>query len=95
MQESDRWFRALADHTENVLWIVCGDRDELVYVSAAFDRVYGRNSEKILIDFDRLATYFLEDDRQRSREFWARCREGLTVDAEADGARRRDAQPCR
>ncbi len=80
LQESDRRFRGFADNTENVLWIVRADRDELVYVSRAFRRVYGREPDELYQDFNALHRYMHESDRERSRQFWTRAGSALTVE---------------
>ena len=61
LRESERRFRGFAEHTENVLWIIRGDRDELIYVNPAFTRIYGRPTDEIYQDFRRLAEYVHEE----------------------------------
>src|SRR4030095_9977581 len=57
-----------------------GDRDELIYVNPAFTRIYGRPTDEIYQDFRRLAEDVHEEERERARGFWDRCRQGLTVE---------------
>lgn len=78
VRESDRRFRGFAEHTENVLWIIRGDRDELVYINPAFTRVYGRSTDEVYRDFSRFAEYVRDEDKARARVFWDKCRAGLT-----------------
>ena len=80
LQESERRFRGFAEHTENVLWIIRGDREELIYVNPAFARIYGRGTDELYEDFRRLAEYVHEEERERARAFWDKCRQGLTVE---------------
>jgi len=80
LHESERRFRGFAEHTTNVLWIIRGDRDELVYINPAFSSVYGRSSDGLYQDFSLLTEYLHEDDRARARSFWDKCRAGLTVE---------------
>jgi PAS domain S-box-containing protein len=78
--ESDRRFRGFAEHSDNVLWIIRGDRDELVYINPAFARVYGRTTDEVYKDFSKLADYVRPEDKARASVFWEKCRDGLTVE---------------
>ncbi|MFN2289611.1 MAG: PAS domain S-box protein [Anaerolineae bacterium] len=70
LRASEERFRQLAENIHEVFWLIEPDSGHLLYVSPAYEAIWGQSRDRLYDD----ATSFLhavhEDDRQRIREIW-------------------------
>jgi len=50
LREGEERFRQLAEHIQDVLWMKDVQHNQLIYVSPAYDAMWGRSSEQLLAD---------------------------------------------
>ena len=50
LQESDQRFRQLAENIDDIFWLRDPAKPELIYVSPAYEQVFGRTIERVLVD---------------------------------------------
>ena len=82
LRESETRLRELSRHISEVLWMVDADTGRALYVSPAYERVWGRSLEGVHDpDFDWTETIQM-DDRARVREALADLGSGATFDIE-------------
>jgi PAS domain S-box-containing protein len=67
-KESDERFRQMAANVGEVVWMLDAEKSELLYVSPAFDRIWGRDS-KMLDPRDNLLKTVHPEDRDRVQVF--------------------------
>jgi PAS domain S-box-containing protein len=70
-KESDERFRQMAANVGEVFWMLDAGKNELLYVSPAFDRIWGRDSKMLEPRVNLLDTVHPED-RDRIRAFLER-----------------------
>ena len=63
LRDSETLFRQLTDNINEVFWIRDLKRDRVIYISPAYERIFGRDSEEILRDPDALMDAVHKDDR--------------------------------
>lgn len=69
LRESERRFRQLAENIDEVFWVVDVDREESLYVSPAYERVWGRSRETLRQNMWAFMDAVIEEDRPLLREF--------------------------
>ncbi|MEO8217959.1 MAG: PAS domain-containing protein [Acidobacteriota bacterium] len=78
LRESDEKFRQLADNITDVFWIRSPDMQEVLYLSPAFKRIWGRSVESLLANPERWLEFIVPEDRKR---VWSAFRDSLQRDA--------------
>ena len=63
LRESEERFRQLAESIREVFWIVSPDWSEVVYISPAYEEVWGRSCEKLYENPGEWMEAVLEEDR--------------------------------
>ncbi|WP_198383769.1 PAS domain S-box protein [Roseomonas sp. KE2513] len=63
LRESENRFRAFAENSADVIWIVSADGRRLEYLSPAFERMFGEDRAKITADLRRWAELVHPEDR--------------------------------
>ncbi|MGB2867523.1 MAG: PAS domain S-box protein [Bacteroidota bacterium] len=69
LKESEERFRQIAENIREVFWINDPGTTGLVYVSPAFDGVWGMPRERVLGNPERFLESILPEDRDRFREY--------------------------
>jgi len=67
LRESEKQFRQLATNIPEVFWIMDVSRKAIIYVSPAYERVWGRAWNGELIQFDDWLAHVHGEDRRRVR----------------------------
>ncbi len=65
LQESEERFRQMAENIGEVFWLTALE-SRILYVSPAFERIWGRPSEEVFASFDTFLASIHPDDRERS-----------------------------
>lgn len=65
LRESEERFRQLAEHIHEVFWVKASNADKFLYVSPAFERIWGLKCQELLDDPDLWLQPVHPDDRQR------------------------------
>lgn len=76
LQESEERFRVLAETIHDVFWMTSADKQRMLYVSPAYERVWGRPSQRL---YDRPAEWLEAvhpDDRDAVQDSLGRQRQG-------------------
>ena len=68
LRESEERFRQLAEHLDEVLWMVDPKAGQTLYVSPAYERVWGRSRESLYRDTRSFMDAIHPEDRQRFAE---------------------------
>jgi diguanylate cyclase (GGDEF)-like protein/PAS domain S-box-containing protein len=77
LAESEQKFRQLAAKIPQVFWIATPGREHIVYVSPAYERVWGRNAKRLLSNSTDWLDAVHVDDRERVAITMRSVREGL------------------
>jgi len=81
-RDSDEKFRQLAETVDNVFWIWDVELQRMVYVSPAYERLWGGNPQKLMNNpFDWLTVVF-QEDRARVENLFLRRIDGKSLDIE-------------
>ncbi|HEX8174161.1 MAG TPA: PAS domain S-box protein [Pyrinomonadaceae bacterium] len=80
LQESERRFRHLAENINEVFWIATPDRYEVLYVSPAYEEIWGRTCESLYERGDSFIDVIYHEDRDRMRRVFERLRQGENKD---------------
>lgn len=72
LAESEARFRLIADHVEDIFWILDPHTDRITYVSPAFERTWGISCEAIYRNRARVMDAVHPDDRARVGETFSR-----------------------
>ncbi|WHZ17600.1 MAG: diguanylate cyclase/phosphodiesterase (GGDEF & EAL domains) with PAS/PAC sensor(s) [Nitrospira sp.] len=81
LQQSEERFRQLAEHINAVFWLVTADKTNLIYVSPAFDSIWGRPRRDLYESPEIWMACVHPDDRNRV-ETAAACQATLLYDEE-------------
>jgi len=65
LRESEERFRQLAENIQQVFWLCTPDHAQMVYVSAAYEKIWGRTRESLYQDPLSFAEAIHPDDRLR------------------------------
>ncbi|MCU4743747.1 PAS domain S-box protein [Natronoglomus mannanivorans] len=71
LEESEARFRMLAENLEEMVWISDTDTREVLYVNAAYERIWGRDRESLYDDPRSFLEAVHPDDRQRVERAYA------------------------
>jgi PAS domain S-box-containing protein len=81
-RDSDEKFRQLAETVDNVFWIWDVELQRMVYVSPAYERLWGGNPQKLMNNpFDWL-TVVSQEDRARVENLFLKRIDGKSLDIE-------------
>jgi two-component system, cell cycle sensor histidine kinase and response regulator CckA len=80
--ESERRFRQLAENINEVFWIVDPDERAMLYVSPAYEEIWGRTCESLYARHDSYLEAVHPDDRQKILAATWRQRRGEQTDEE-------------
>ncbi|MDS0474420.1 PAS domain S-box protein [Natrinema sp. 1APR25-10V2] len=64
LRESERRFRQLAEHLDQVVWMTTADQQELLYVNPAYEEVWGVDREDLYENTTTWAETIHPDDRE-------------------------------
>jgi PAS domain S-box-containing protein len=81
-RETEHRLSQLANQSNDVLWMFTADWDELLFVNAAYERVYGRSRELLRADTQDFLAAVHPDDRDRVREVMERTSAGEETEIE-------------
>lgn len=76
LAERERRFREMAENVEEVFWLRTPEKDDVLYVSPAYERITGRSSEMLYRDPRSWLELVHSDDRERVVEAYRRDDEG-------------------
>jgi PAS domain S-box-containing protein len=66
LRESNEKFQLLADNITDAFWIRSADMREVLYVSPAFERIWGRSAESLRASPHQWAEFTVPEDRERA-----------------------------
>ncbi len=81
LRESEERFRQLAEHIDAVFWLTSADKHHLLYVSSAFETIWGRSRAALYADPMLWIECIHPEDRERI-EIAAACQSSLPYDEE-------------
>jgi PAS domain S-box-containing protein len=90
LREREERFRQLTDSTEEVFWMVNTDTSDVVYVSQAYEQVWGRAAENLPATMDAVLDYVHPEDRERILAMHEKARRG---EVNNDGSEYRIIRP--
>lgn len=73
LRESEARFRSFAEHSNEVIWMTDAHDYRLLYVSPAYEQVWGRPATEIYTDLTRFLEFVHPDDRDRVQAGWQQC----------------------
>jgi PAS domain S-box-containing protein len=82
LQQSERRFRQLAENINEVFWIVDPNKNEVLYVSPAFEDIWGRTCESLYDHPDSYMHAVHPEDQKPMRNAHDLHRQGSHTDAE-------------
>lgn len=74
--ESEQHFRQLAEHIREVFWLTDIDKTRVIYISPAYETVWGRSCESLYAQPLSFIDSIHEDDRDRIKQAVMRQKEG-------------------
>jgi PAS domain S-box-containing protein len=72
--QSEERFRQLAENIDQVFWMLDLETNQLLYVSSAFEKVWGRRSEPLYASLDWVSETVHPEDRERRDRFLTKMR---------------------
>jgi PAS domain S-box-containing protein len=82
LQSSEEKFRQLAENIREVFWMISPSADEILYISPAYEAIWGRTCESLYRNPMSLAESIHPDDAARAHAIFARKIQGESVDSE-------------
>jgi PAS domain S-box-containing protein len=82
LRSSEEKFRQLAENIREVFWMMSPQADEIIYISPAYEHVWGRTCESLYRNPMAWAQAIHPDDRERAHSLFARQIEGEAIDSE-------------
>jgi hypothetical protein len=79
--QSEERFRQLAENSDQVFWMLDLDERGALFVSSAFEKVWGSSSAEIYNDPNWLLSTIHPEDRERVRAFFQRSRSEATEES--------------
>ena len=65
LKESETRFRQIAENVREVLWVTDPDKSQMLYISPAYERIWGRSVESLLANPMSFADAIHPEDRKR------------------------------
>ena len=81
-REHEQRFGQLAAHIDQVFWLLETATDRLLFISPAYESIWGRSCDSAYADSASIGQAILADDRQHFQEAQARTLEGHAAEAE-------------
>jgi PAS domain S-box-containing protein len=82
LQASEEKFRQLAENIREVFWMISPSADEILYVSPAYEQVWGKTCESLYRDPMSWAESIHPDDAVRAHSLFVRQLKGESLDSE-------------
>jgi PAS domain S-box-containing protein len=82
VRESEERFRQLAEHITDVFWVTDPDGGKVLYVSPAYERVWGRTCQSLYEDWGSFLEAVHRDDREKMRDAVKRLVRGRPMSEE-------------
>jgi PAS domain S-box-containing protein len=82
LQRSEEKFHQLAENMREMFWIAAADTGELLYISPAYERIWGRSRESAFRDPKSWLQAVHPDDLEQACRLLAAGKEGKPVEAE-------------
>ena len=82
VRDSEEKFRQLAENIREVFWMMPPEGNEMLYVSPAYERVWGRSCESIYQNPMSWADAIHPDDRERAHAAFGKQIQGEAMDSE-------------
>ncbi len=82
LHSSEEKFRQLAENIREVFWVMSPEANEVIYVSPAYEQVWGQSRETLYRDPMSWADSIHPDDQRQAHALFARQVQGETVDSE-------------
>lgn len=79
---SEEKFRQLAEHIRDVLWIFSPQERQFLYVSPAYEKIWGRDCQSAYDDPESVVRATYEEDRDRAAAVFRPTASGKKVDVE-------------
>ncbi len=76
LQQSEEKFRQLAENIHEVFWLSNADISEILYVSLAYEQIWGRSCESLYADPQSFLSAIHPDDRQYAIDNIEHCTNG-------------------
>ncbi|MBV6624364.1 MAG: PAS domain S-box protein [Rivularia sp. (in: Bacteria)] len=73
LKQSEERFRQMAETIGNVFWLFDVQSQQHLYISPAFEKIWGRSSEQLGDDLNAWMETIHPEDRQRMEDAWQRC----------------------
>jgi two-component system, NtrC family, sensor kinase len=81
LQSSEEKFRQLAENIREVFWIMPPSANEMLYVSPAYEQIWGRSSQELYRNPMAWAEAIHTDDQHAAHEAFARQLQGERIDS--------------
>ncbi|MHC4428138.1 MAG: PAS domain-containing protein, partial [Planctomycetota bacterium] len=82
LRQSEGIFRQLTENIREVFWITSGDGEQIVYVSPAYEEVWGRSCQSLYDDASQWLEAIVEEDRSRVERAFIQADSGGDFDEE-------------
>ena len=82
LQGSEEKFRQLAENIREVFWMMPPAADEILYVSPAYEQIWGRTCDSLYQNPMSWTEAIHPDDRERAHSLFARQIQGEAVESE-------------
>ncbi len=82
LQSSEEKFRQLAENIREVFWLMTPGSNQFLYVSPAYEQVWGRSCQSVYQNADSRLEAIHPDDLEQSRLLFARQMQGEPVEPE-------------
>ncbi|RCJ18314.1 hypothetical protein A6770_07010 [Nostoc minutum NIES-26] len=73
LQESEKRFRQMAQTIQDVFWVTDFDQQQVLYVSPAYEQIWGRSCESLYRNFGQWIESIHPEDRERVRTVANQC----------------------
>ncbi len=74
--ESEQHFRQLAEHIREVFWLTDIDKTQILYISPAYETIWGRSRESLYAEPFSFTDSIHKDDRERATQAIMRQKDG-------------------
>ena len=81
-KDSEEKFRQLAETVDSVFWIWDGDRKKIVYISPAYEKLWGGNAQQLLKNPNDWLTLVVPEDRGRVENLFLKRLDKKSLDIE-------------
>jgi len=82
LNDISKYIESLAERSRDVFWVKTSDFTEQIYISPAYEDIWGRSCESMYEDSMSWTEYIVPKDLQRLMKKVARCRENITPETQ-------------